>query len=62
MEAIVCIGAMFGCWFFAVIVDGLTDKSAAVKIAALACICAAFIYFLIRFIHWAWVTPMPWSS
>jgi hypothetical protein len=48
---------MVVCWLVAVLVY---DEAASFKrYAILALLGALEVYFLVRFVHWAWLTPMP---
>lgn len=57
VEAAIALVGMVGCWLAAVLVHS-ADPSIK-RYAILALLGALEVYFLVRFIHWAWITPIP---
>jgi len=56
-EAAVAVIGIMVCWLIAVATyeDNMSFK----RYAIVALLSVAAAYFAIRFIHWAWVTPLP---
>jgi hypothetical protein len=57
LEAAIALVGMITCWLVAVVVYS-ADASFR-RYAILALLGALEVYFLVRFIHWAWITPLP---
>jgi uncharacterized membrane protein YeaQ/YmgE (transglycosylase-associated protein family) len=59
LEAAVALAGIFPCWLLAVVADGLFEEKGFRLYLLYALIGAAVLYFVVRFVHWAWMTPMP---
>lgn len=57
LEAAVALVGLIVCWLVAVAIYG--DDMSLGRYAVLAVLVALALYFLARFIHWAWTTPIP---
>jgi hypothetical protein len=57
LEAAIALVGMVVCWLGAVLV--YDDEASFKRYAILAFLGALEVYFLVRFIHWAWLTPIP---
>ncbi len=60
LEAGIAIFGVFLCWLSAVFV--FKDDMSLKRYALIAVLAAVALYFIIRFIHWAWVTPIPFTG
>jgi hypothetical protein len=56
LEAAIALVGIFVCWFVAMLI--YNDDMSLTRYAFIALLSALALYFLIRFIHWAWSTPM----
>jgi len=59
IEPAVAVVGIFVCWLLAIVADGLFEERGFRLYFLYAVIAAVALYFLVRFVHWAWVTPMP---
>lgn len=57
LEAVVAVFGVFLCWLVAVFV--FKDDMSLRRYAVIAVLAMLALYFVIRFIHWAWITPIP---
>ncbi len=57
LEALISVAAVILCWF-AIAVTPKHDLSLK-GYAGLIFLGAVAIYFIVRFVHWAWITPIP---
>ena len=59
LEAIVAVAGIAVCCFLvyvSVVDSGICSVKQSVFVTLA---CAVGLYLLVRFIHWAWITPMP---
>lgn len=59
IEPIVAVAAIVILYVLLVICDAFTDDAFGMKVFFGIVFGAAGLYFLVRIIHWAWVTPIP---
>jgi hypothetical protein len=48
------------CWLIAVVI--YENDMSLTRYAMLVVLAAFILYFVIRFIHWAWLTPLPFAG
>lgn len=59
-EPLVCLVALFILWLIGVgVAAWLESADGMLPYPVLAVIATAALYFLVRFVHWAWMTPIP---
>ncbi|MGH9745529.1 MAG: hypothetical protein ACRD59_05390 [Candidatus Acidiferrales bacterium] len=56
-EAAVALAGITVCWLIGVVT--YEDEMSLVRYAVIAILCAFAAYFTVRFVHWAWMTPLP---
>jgi hypothetical protein len=61
IEPISALIATFLCYVAWQFVDCI-QESIFLKIGLALILSGVFLYFVVRFIQWAWVTPMPWGG
>lgn len=59
LEAGTAVFGVFLCWLIAVFV--FKDDMSLKRYALIAILAVIALYFVIRFIHWAWMTPIPFT-
>jgi len=62
LEPIAALIGFFVLWIAAILLDGLVEKGGFGQIFLYGLLGSAALYCLIRFVHWAWVTPFPFTS
>jgi hypothetical protein len=61
IEPLIAIAGLLICWIAGLICYAFAEDSLAVYIPLFA-IGGIALYCLVRLIHWAWVTPMPFVN
>jgi hypothetical protein len=56
-EAVVAVAGIILCWLIAVVT--YEDNMSFTRYAIIALLSVMAAYFAVRFVHWAWVTPVP---
>jgi len=63
LEPIIAVAGIIVVWFAAIIAHSFLEEVVGLwAYFVYAAFIAAALYCLIRFIHWAWYTPMPFVS
>jgi len=63
-EAVMAIGGIVVCFFCAMISEAFTDGTGGTtlkRMGVYAVFALCGFYFFIRFVNWAWVTPIPFT-
>jgi hypothetical protein len=60
LEAAIALVGVAVCWLAAVSI--YEDEMSLGRYALLALLGAAALYFFVRFVHWAWLTPIPFTG
>ena len=59
MEAAIAVIGMLVCGIVAWVISKLAEDEPSIRYLALFFLSCFALYFLVHFIHWAWVTPLP---
>jgi hypothetical protein len=59
LEPIIAISVIFVLWIVAIIANAFLEDSGMWQYFVYALLATGVLYCLVRFIHWAWETPMP---
>jgi hypothetical protein len=60
IEGSIALGGLAACYVLGIIlVDDMRGGITWGNVAGSAVLAAVALYCLVRFIHWAWITPMP---
>ncbi|MGA8409985.1 MAG: hypothetical protein WB680_22630, partial [Candidatus Acidiferrales bacterium] len=57
IETGIAVAGMIVCWLLGVVI--YQDEMSFKRYVIIAILAAAATYFAVRFIHWSWVTPLP---
>lgn len=57
VEAVVAVAGIIACWLIGMVI--YKDDMSLTRYGFVAILSVTAAYFAIRFIHWAWVTPLP---
>jgi len=60
IEAVVALAGLIVCWFLAAMT--YSDDMSLTQYAWLTIVGVFALYFLVRLVHWAWVTPIPFAG
>ena len=59
LVAAIAVGGILVVWFIAIMVDALLDEHTFSKYSVYVVLASVALYFFIRFVRWAWETPIP---
>jgi hypothetical protein len=60
VEAVVAVAGIIACWLIGIVI--YKEDMSLTRYGFLAILSVTAAYLAIRFIHWAWVTPLPFAG